>query len=329
MDEFSFIQSITPKWYHQSSLLKGIGDDAAVFKSLSGQNIVQAVDTMVEEVHFSKRTMSPSDIGYRSLAANISDLAAMGSIPAYFLVSIVIPDHWEENELQELYMGMKELADLYQMDLIGGDTVSGKQLVLTITVIGFVPEGFQRYRSSAQPGDVVFVTGTLGDSAYGLHILTNETNDEINEKKYFLKRHRRPTPRIAFSHITKDIKRMALNDISDGISSESHELAEASNVDIWLEEANLPIHPELRAAPLSNEMKAKFILHGGEDFELIGTASPHDWEKIKKLADQERIPVSKIGIVKVKQKTEPQVWLNTNDHWRLLNRQGYTHAKRD
>src|SRR5690625_4812517 len=132
MDEFSFINSIKQNHYRQSTIVKGIGDDGAIFRQTS-QDIVTAVDTFVEDIHFSKKTVPPAFIGYRALAANISDLAAMCATPAFYLVSIVIPDTWSKDNIMEIFTGMKELANIYQMDLIGGDTVSGKELTISIT----------------------------------------------------------------------------------------------------------------------------------------------------------------------------------------------------
>ena len=162
MDEFSFINLIKQDYYTQSTLIKGVGDDGAVFRQ-SSKDIVTAMDTFVEDIHFSRKTMRPFYIGYRALAANISDLAAMGASPAFYLVSIIIPKSWSEDELLQIFTGMKTLAKTFNMDLIGGDTVSGQQLSISITVIGYVQRGKARYRSSAQDGDIVFVTGTLGD----------------------------------------------------------------------------------------------------------------------------------------------------------------------
>src|SRR5699024_2746982 len=125
MDEFSFIDSIKQHTYKQASLLKGIGDDAAVFRQMS-QDIVTATDTMVEDIHFSRKTMEPFQIGYRALAVNLSDLAAMAAQPAFYLVSVVIPPHWRTEEVKEIFNGMQKMASCYHMDLIGGDTVSGK-----------------------------------------------------------------------------------------------------------------------------------------------------------------------------------------------------------
>src|SRR5699024_10384081 len=146
MDEFSFIDSIKQYTYKQSSLKKGIGDDAAVFRQPS-EDIVTAVDTFVEGVHFSRKTMDSFHVGYRALAANISDLAAMGAAPAFYLVSIVIPKTWPIEEIEQIFFGMKDLAGIYKLDLVGGDTVSGKELTISITVIGYVDRNKARYRS--------------------------------------------------------------------------------------------------------------------------------------------------------------------------------------
>src|SRR5699024_10321088 len=153
MDEFSFINSIKPKEYHQSALIKGMGDDAAVFQPLTG-SVVTAVDTFVEHVHFSRQTMKLFQAGYRALAANMSDLAAMGATPAFYLASVVVPDSLSIQDLYKIFSGMKDLANAYNMDLIGGDTVSGKVLTLSITVIGFVDDQQARYRHLARDGDV-------------------------------------------------------------------------------------------------------------------------------------------------------------------------------
>src|SRR5690625_1342534 len=225
MDEFSFIDSIKQPFYKQSTLMKGIGDDAAVFRP-GANDVVTAVDTFVEGIHFAKKTMPPFYIGYRSLAANISDLAAMGATPAFYLVSITIPKTWQKEQLPEIFNGMSSLSHTYKMDLIGGDTVSGKELVISITVIGYVKKGKVRYRSLAKPDDIVFVTGTVGDSQAGFYILMNQ-GKYIN-KDYFIKRHQMPKPRIDFVQQLSHLNRISLNDISDGIASEASEIARES-----------------------------------------------------------------------------------------------------
>lgn len=175
MDEFDLIRRITPTETHQRSLVMGIGDDASVYQPHSHCEEVVCVDTMVEHVHFRFDFSTPFEIGFKALAVNVSDIAAMGGAPKYYLVSIAIPPHGDETVVSALYEGMKALADTYQMDLIGGDTVAThSDFVITVTVIGEVPKGKACYRHSAQTGDIVFVTGELGSSAAGLSLLMNE-----------------------------------------------------------------------------------------------------------------------------------------------------------
>ncbi|WP_163970895.1 thiamine-phosphate kinase [Oceanobacillus halotolerans] len=322
MDEFEFIESIKPKTYKQSSVIKGIGDDAAVFRQ-TAKDIVTSVDTFVENIHFSPITMNPYYIGYRALAANLSDLAAMGAEPAFYLVSIVIPDKWSDSSIQEIFMGMKSLANMYKMDLIGGDTVSGEKLSISITVIGYVMKGHARYRSLSVNGDIVFVTGTLGDASAGLHIMTHEGS--YIEEAYLKKRHQMPSPRVPFALQLEHINRVALNDISDGIANEASELAKDSNVDIHLIADNIPIHASLEQFTLMDQRKWK--LFGGEDFELIGTVSSKDWPNVKEAAEKSDTKLTKVGYVTDPKSTEGKVFLHEEEKTSLLKKHGYTHLK--
>lgn len=323
MDEFSFINSIKQQTYKQSSVIKGIGDDAAVFRNTS-QDTVTAVDTFVEEVHFSRATMDPFHIGYRSLAANISDLAAMGATPAFYLVSVVIPKNWSDEELIQLYKGMSHLASLHKMDLIGGDTVSGKEMSISVTVIGFVHKGKARYRSSAKPDDILFVTGALGDSQAGFHILNNPGS--FREKEYYYAKHRMPEPRVAFAKELESLSRVALNDISDGIANEANEISEASNVSITIYEEKLPTSNSFNQ--FTKELQREWMLFGGEDFELLGTVSKAEWEYLKAIAEKTHTPLKEVGYVDFSKSNQHKVF--GVDHYnkkKLLEKKGYTHLE--
>lgn len=321
MDEFSFIDSIKQQFYRQSTLIKGIGDDAAVFRQ-STQDIVTAVDTFVEDVHFTKNTMEAFHVGYRALSANISDLAAMGASPAFYLVSIVIPESWTERELVQIFSGMEKLASLFKMDLIGGDTVSGNELTLSVTVIGYAEKGKARYRNAACLGDIVFVTGTLGDSQAGYHILTNR--GEYTDAEYFIERHQLPSPRVEFAKRLKVLSRVALNDISDGLANEAAEIAEASQVSITLHDDIIPTSTFYNQFP--KDLQHKWKLYGGEDFELLGTASSSDWEMVKELADETNTKITKIGYVTM-DADYGSVFLAQNNKRKRIYKQGYTHLK--
>ncbi|OZU87377.1 thiamine-phosphate kinase [Virgibacillus indicus] len=321
MDEFSFIDSIKQNFYHQSGLIKGIGDDAAVLRETS-RDIVTAADIFVEDVHFTKETMNAFQIGYRALAANLSDLAAMGAAPAYYLVSIVIPKSWSIDEITQIFSGMKDLAGKYKMDLIGGDTVSGEALTISITVIGLAEKEKTRYRNAAREGDVVFVTGTLGDSQAGLHILTNP--GDYLEEEYFINRHQMPTPRVKFAKALVKLPRVALNDISDGIASEAAEIAAASNVNITLYDEKIPVSPSYHQFP--SDLQNKWKYYGGEDFELMGTISKRYWEQLKLAAELANTKVTEIGYVTIN-KYSGTIFQEKNNKKQKLEKKGYNHLK--
>ncbi|WP_077324401.1 thiamine-phosphate kinase [Virgibacillus siamensis] len=321
MDEFSFINSIKQHMYRQSSIVKGIGDDAAVFRQTS-QDIITAVDTFVEDVHFARATMSPFHVGFRSVAANVSDLAAMGATPAFYLVSMVIPKSWSQDELEGIYDGMKTMAARHHMDLIGGDTVSGPALSISVTVIGYTTTNKARYRSTASENDIVFVTGTLGDSRAGFHMLTNPGT--YKNEAYFYNRHRMPLPRVDFASRLSSLKRVALNDISDGIANEAAEIAEASNVDIVLYEEKIPTSDPFRQ--FSREQQYEWKLFGGEDFELAGTVSPTEWDRMIEIAKKTETPLARVGFVERSKSQANNVFIiDSNKQKHRLDKKGYTH----
>lgn len=325
MDEFELISRITtPNIYKRKEVKVGVGDDAAVYSARTEFHEIVCIDTMVEGVHFRSDFSSPSEIGYKALAINISDIAAMGGIPKYYLVSIAIPQRWNENQIEEMYEGMKELAKLYHMDLLGGDTVSTQdKLVITVTAIGEIGKGKACLRSNARLDDVVFVTGYLGSSAAGLSLLYNECNigDEAL-RQYFLQRHKKPVPRVDVGLVCSRFGRVALNDISDGLSSELNEIAEASNVTIEINKEQLPVHPELKKFGSKWE---EWALFGGEDFELAGTIPREKWDAFYSACLAEKIQVYPIGHV-TKQGIS-KVFLNENHHAAILEKKGYNHFK--
>ena len=319
MDEFKLINKIKQTYYRNASLIKGIGDDAAVFKQ-TNQSILTAVDTFVENIHFIKdKTMSTKQLGYRCLAVNISDLAAMGAVPRFYLVSVVIPPNWEELDVLSVFDGLSQLAKKHQMDLIGGDTVSGDTFVLSVTVIGYADEEKVRYRSDAKVDDIVFVTGTLGDAGIGLDILLNDL--KINNQSYFINRHQVPEPRVTFTQLLNKIDRLSLNDISDGLSSELNEIAKASNISIMINDKDIPVNKELKK--LSDNQQIKYKYSSGEDFELVGTTSKKNWNQIKQAAKKAGILVTKIG--QVVTSTNEQVFVDNYNQ--ILKSNGYIHLK--
>nr|WP_214484447.1 thiamine-phosphate kinase [Bacillus sp. SM2101] len=324
IDEFSLINKIKPQVVNQSSLIMGIGDDAALVSSQDKFDQIICIDTMVEEVHFKRSTMKPYQIGFKALAANISDVAAMGGIPLYYLISIAIPKHWTEEDILVIYAGMNDLARNYDMDMIGGDTVSTNgPLVISVTVIGEVEKGKKLFRSNAKDGDIVFVTGTLGDSSAGLQLLLAKGikySYQLTEKE-LVNKHQMPYPRVEIGRLLTCYNRVALNDISDGLASEANEIAEASNVSIYLEEGQIPLSKQIYDV-CSNEAIIK-ALYGGEDYELIGTLPQSDWNHFEKECLKHNYKVTAIGQVK---SGPSEVLLQTNDgKVKTIEKKGYNH----
>ncbi|MBU9723681.1 MULTISPECIES: thiamine-phosphate kinase [Bacillaceae] len=326
-NEMNWIKSITPDTQQQPSLKVGIGDDAAIFSTETDMESVIAVDTMVEGVHFTKETMTMKALGHKALAVNVSDLAAMGAVPLYYLVSIAIPKTgWDKQELDDIYQGMRHLGNQFQMDLIGGDTVStSKELVLTVTVVGKVEKDRHLLRSHAKPGDVLFVTGPLGLSAYGLEKLLahgRKAADEATLAEY-LKAHQYPQPRVKAGRVLAESGfKIALNDISDGIASEAMEIAQASGVRVTLHWEEIPTAPLIKEG--TQEQQENWVLYGGEDFELVGTVSEADLPSLEKMFTEQGLPFFPIG--RIEASDQPQVVLERNKGEVIpLTKTGYDH----
>ncbi|WP_347552649.1 thiamine-phosphate kinase [Pseudalkalibacillus hwajinpoensis] len=318
-DEFAFIQSIKPAYTFRDELILGIGDDAALYHIDSEWDEIACADTMVEGIHFKKSTMSPFQIGRKALAVNISDIAAMGGIPLFYLVSLSVPQNgWSSKQLREIYSGLKAIGDDYQMDMLGGDTVSTRSdLHISVTVIGKIEKGRKLLRNNARAGDVVFLTGPVGGSAAGLSSLLESRSKDSPYIHY----HQEPNPRVKEGRIlAKSGYRVSLNDVSDGIASESHEISEASGVSIVLEQDLIPAPEGFEA--YSSFKRLNWMLNGGEDYELIGTVSEDNWEHLKQLFNDHHASLYRIGYV---EDQSPGVWTVYKDQKFKLDKKGYNH----
>ncbi|QQK75237.1 thiamine-phosphate kinase [Salicibibacter cibarius] len=322
MHEFDLIRQIDSFTTAHEDVKVGIGDDAAVTSSSAHKDMISCVDTICEGVHFKRSTLHLSDIGYKALAVNLSDIAAMGGTPRYYLVSLSISEDWKQEEILEIYRGMNDLANRYDVLLIGGDTVSAQNgLVISVTVLGEIEKNCSLLRSAACEGDIVFASGTLGDSRGGLELLLSQ--GLTGEEHALVGVHQRPEPQLTLGQLLKESGfRIALNDISDGLSSEIWELAEASNVCICLEEKNIPVSED--AIKLFGKQTAyEYALTGGEDFQLVGTVAKAHWPTIQSTAQEKGIRLSAIG--SVEQEGASQVLMQKNGERTRIKRAGYRH----
>ncbi|PIJ52246.1 thiamine-phosphate kinase [Erwinia sp. OLTSP20] len=246
---------------------KGIGDDCALLNVPEKQTLAISTDTLVEGVHF-LRDIHPADLGYKALAANLSDLAAMGADPAWLTLALTLPDV-NEAWLQDFSDSLFELMDYYGVQLIGGDTTRGP-LSLTLGIHGLIPVGRALRRCGARPGDWIYVTGTLGDSAAGLALLQHHQRlDDPVSNEALIKRHLRPMPRILQGQALRGLASAAI-DISDGLLADLGHVLDASNCGARVELDALPFSVALRSH-YSREQQTDWALHGGEDYELCFT----------------------------------------------------------
>jgi thiamine-monophosphate kinase len=253
----------------------GIGDDAALLLPPSGQSLVVSVDTLVSGVHFPNNT-SPDAIGHKALAVNLSDLAAMGAVPAWFTLALTLPDA-DENWLAQFSQGLFSLAREHNIQLVGGDTTRGP-LSITIQVMGFVPEGEALTRSGAQVGDAIYVTGTLGDAGAGLQIQQGRLSAPESIVNELVGRLDQPTPKIAVGTALRGLASATI-DISDGLNADLGHVLTASNVGADVEVEQLPMSDAFKCL----DLKAAWHLaaSAGDDYELCFTVPSSNEKEVQ------------------------------------------------
>jgi len=277
LGEFGLIDLIDIPHSNPASVLLGIGDDCAVLPYSDTHYLLVSCDLLVEDVHFIRNRISPYQLGYKAVAVNLSDIAAMGGTPAHILVSAALPPDYTVTEWQELYRGIGAICSRYGVNVIGGDTTSSPdKLTINVTVLGFAAQQHLHLRRDANVGDAVFVTGPLGGSRAGLELVLHENLSLPKALHTELMRcHYQPEPccdEIAALNEVAGEHLHALNDISDGLASECYEIAEASSCAVVLYQDRIPINAA--ASVLAEQIGAdslRWALNGGEDYQLLGT----------------------------------------------------------
>jgi thiamine-monophosphate kinase len=294
----SQIQQITQKKKTvQNRLQLSIGDDAAAFRIRPGYLLLVSSDALIERIHFDRKWTSPKDLGWKALAVNLSDIAAMGGDPLYALTTLGIPPKIPSGFIAAFYRGLNKLASRHGVSLVGGDTCSSpKDLFIDLTILGEVKPHQLLTRSGAKPGDVLFVTGTLGESAIGLELL-KKGSKASHPGTHFIERHLRPSPRLVIGrYLSSHQIASALIDISDGLSTDLHHLCEQSRVGAVIEGSQIPL-PKIPAAMNVKLAKSpmNYALNGGEDYELLFAVPSQKTHLVPSLIDG--IPVHEIGKV--------------------------------
>jgi thiamine-monophosphate kinase len=264
--EFDLIQRYFLSASRRSDVIAGIGDDGAVIRPPAGQDVVVSVDTLIEGVHFLACT-HPTAIGHKALAVNLSDLAAMGAEPAWATLALTLPKA-DETWLTGFTQGLLRLMSRHGVELVGGDLTRGP-LSITIQVIGLSPYGMAIRRDGARPGDLIFVTGSIGDAGLGLAAIRGERGLDSSRLDYCLTRLNEPSPRITAGLALRDIASAAI-DISDGFSTDLKRILNASHVGACVELTSIPLSPAARAV-FGNEIDWNLVLAAGDDYELLFT----------------------------------------------------------
>lgn len=275
LGEFGLIQRITKgAVVCPERVVKGVGDDAAVFYPPTDQPMLLTTDLLVERIHFSRQSISGADLGFKSLAVNLSDIAAMGGKPLEAFVSIAIPNDCSLKYIDAIYDGLRELARQFGVNILGGDTTgSKKDLVINIAITGTVERDCLLLRDGAKPGDLIYLTGTIGDSRAGLQVILDDLsiNDPVTAKLYH--QHCRPMPHLKEGRLLAHSKKVAAAiDVSDGLTSDLGHIIFQSNCGAVIDTRQLPISPELRQFSERHDIDPiDFALNGGEDYVLLCT----------------------------------------------------------
>ncbi|WP_180117763.1 thiamine-phosphate kinase [Acinetobacter sp. YH12096] len=303
MAEFSIIDTYFNR--HSSSAVDlGVGDDSALLTPPPQQQLVICADTLVAGRHFPLDT-NPHAIGWKSVAVNLSDIAAMGAKPHSILLALSLPqiDHeW----LKDFSQGLYDCCDQFGVSLIGGDTTQSPHLTISVTALGWVDIGKAVTRSGAQVGDFICVSGQVGDAAYGLQHLGHPLQKRLDY----------PTPRCQLGQQLKGLAHSMI-DVSDGLAQDLGHILHASKVGAEIELDQLPIDDHVKQ--LQQESQWQYALAGGDDYELCFTISPQNYQKILQLKLD--VNISKIGQV------TPNLGIRYNNHGvdQVIKFKGYQH----
>lgn len=264
VDEFELIDRYFAGHDRGAGVMKGVGDDGAVLRPDPGRELVTVVDAVVAGVHF-PASIDAADLGYRAVAVNLSDIAAMGARPRWMTLSLTMPDA-DPDWLQAFSRGLCEAAAEHSVALVGGDTTTGTEVVISVQITGDVEVGKALLRSGAAVGDSIYVTGTVGDGAAGLHMIQQGTPDAALSRAFL-----RPCARIEYGQQLAGVASAAI-DVSDGLLDDLRRLLAASGVGAQVNVDRLPLSAALRDN-FDRDTALRFALAGGDDYELCFTAA--------------------------------------------------------
>jgi len=283
----------------------GIGDDAAALVLSPSSTLLATTDMLIEGVHFDLETTDLRSLGWKAAAVNLSDIAAMGGVPRFCLTALGIPPSLSVEDISEFYRGVNACLRKFGTVLVGGDTCASKQgFVITVTVLGEAARKKIVTRSGARPGDMIFVTGSLGDSAAGLELLSSGSGvrgqgsgkTRNSGTRRLIEKHLRPVPRVnEGGKLSAAGIASAMIDVSDGLSSDLGHLCRLGGVGAEVFARRIPLSKELRSAKGLKKTPVEYALSGGEDYELLFTVPPGRIKKLKALP----LVATEIGVITI------------------------------
>ena len=266
--EFALIERIKNKIKpYSKNVVAGIGDDAAVLKHGKSNFLLFTTDTLVENDHFSLKYSSPEQIGMKSIEQNVSDIAAMGGMPKFAVVSLALPSEIDVEFVERMYDGINKKSKRYGIDIVGGNLTHSKEIIINIALIGFVEKRYLALRSGAKVNDLIFCSGDVGASTAGLELLKHNINGKS------IKKHLEPKSRLDLSRKLIKIGINSMIDVSDGVASEIKHICDESKVGAIIYADKIPISKNtIKDSKKLKKDAVNFALYGGEDFELVFTA---------------------------------------------------------
>jgi thiamine-monophosphate kinase len=282
----------------REALALGIGDDAALFRPRAGHETILTCDWFLEGTHFLRDKHPPDSVGWKCLARAVSDIAAMGGLPRCFLLSLALPASLTGRWLDGFLHGLCRASRKFHCPLAGGDTTRRDEVLINVTVVGEVLQGRALLRSGARPGDLLYVSGRLGEAQWGLRLLKRRSGP-VNPEAPLTQKHLYPEPRLALGQwLVARRLATAMIDLSDGLSSDLPRLCAASDVSARVDAAKIPavqIPARLRGR---NVDPLRLALHGGDDYELLFTVSPHRKNLLP--GSFRGVPLTQIGAITAK-----------------------------
>lgn len=330
IDELSALRRIEEQFHTASQGVEvGVGDDAAAVEITSGRLLLATTDCQVEGVHFIKSLISPVVLARKSVAVSLSDIGAMGGVPRYILASVGFSPDEDEDYLEQMISGFRMSEKEFGVGLIGGNLSSSSKLFLDITALGEVEPEYMVRRTGAGAGELIYVSGTLGDSALGLMLLRKgaplgESKDHSEESKYLIDRHLSPQPRMALGReLALSGAATSMIDVSDGLLIDLERITVHRGLGASIRAETLPVSEgyERYVADFSSD-SYELALSGGEDYELLFTSAENKRESVTRIASAAGVRITEIGIVNTGGTVEV---FDSNGDEIKLNRRGFVH----